>query len=55
MSDVVKKQLEKIEKQEKKYLEKKEGKLYCKKKAFGEAIENKIPEKVKQAIEKAFY
>ncbi len=32
MSDVVKKQLEKIEKQEKKYLEKKEGKLYCKRK-----------------------
>lgn len=55
MSDVVKKQLEKIEKQEKKYLEKKESKLYCKKKALGEVIENKIPEKVKQAIEKAFY
>ena len=36
-------------------MEKKECKLYCKKKAFGEAIENKIPEKVKQAIEKAFY
>ncbi|NDO47794.1 EcsC family protein [Clostridium sp. MD294] len=55
MNDVVKKQLEKIEKKEKKYLSKKENRLYCKKKAVEEMIEQKVPEKVKQAIEKAFF
>ncbi len=56
MSDVVKKQLEKVEKQEKKYLEqKKENALQKKTKELSEAVEQKIPLKLRETIENAFY
>ena len=55
MSDVIKKQLEKIEKQEKKYLQQKENALQQKKKELSETLEQKIPLKLKETIENAFY
>lgn len=56
MSDVVKKQLEKVEKQEKKYLQqKKESTLHKKTKELSYVVEQKIPLKLRETIENAFY
>lgn len=51
MEDIIEKQLLKIEKQEKKYLEKNLKKT----KAFSDTLEKKIPPKLRQTIEAAFY
>lgn len=55
MSDIIKKQLEKVEKQEQKYLNQKENALQKKKKAFSHTLEQKIPLKLRKSIQNAFY
>ncbi len=50
MSDIIKKQLEKVEKQEQKYLNQKENALQKKKKAFSHTLEQKIPLKLRKNI-----
>ena len=55
MSDIIKKQLEKVEKQEQKYLQQKESTLQKKSKAFSHALEQKIPLKLRESIQNAFY
>lgn len=56
MHHTIKKQLEKIEKQEKKYLQTKQEKGIQKKtKEVSAILEQKIPLKVREAIENAFY
>ena len=55
MSDIIKKQLEKVEKQEQKYLNQKENALQKKKKAFSHTLEQKIPLKLRENIQNAFY
>ena len=56
MHHTIKKQLEKIEKQEKKYLQPKQEKgIHKKTKEVSAILEQKIPLKLREAIENAFY